>query len=156
MSFNCKQCGTCCRWGGWVYLTNNDITAIAGHIKISEHEFIQTYTQLSPNRHQLCLAGPEQEACLFLDNNQCRIYPVRPRQCRTYPHTWRTSTPCPGFPTAKDIEDNVPPGRVDVLSDFPVPLAPKRKKLRSEVGFKYLLIMIHICTPYMEYGQQKI
>ncbi|NCC52381.1 MAG: YkgJ family cysteine cluster protein [Spartobacteria bacterium] len=99
MPFECKQCGKCCRWGGWVYLTHDDITAIARRLDLTEDAFIQAHTQLAPDRQRLCLAGPEHTPCPFLENNQCAIYPVRPQQCRDYPHKWRTSTPCPGFPT---------------------------------------------------------
>ena len=36
---------------------------------------------------------------------------------------------------------------------MPVPLAPKRKKLFVFNGLINRSIMLHICTPFMEYGQ---
>jgi len=36
---------------------------------------------------------------------------------------------------------------------LPVPLAPKRKKLFVFNGLINRSTMIHICTPFMEYGQ---
>jgi hypothetical protein len=36
---------------------------------------------------------------------------------------------------------------------LPVPLAPKRKKLFVFNGLIIRLTILHICTPFMEYGQ---
>jgi Fe-S-cluster containining protein len=27
-------------------------------------------------------------ACIMLDGNRCRVYPVRPEKCRTFPYEW--------------------------------------------------------------------
>lgn len=91
----CKQCGECCRWSGFVYFDENDIRLAAGFLKMEEYAFVQKYTMLSPNRHQLCLvSGPDSE-CVFLVENRCAIYPARPRQCRDFPRLWGT---CPHQP----------------------------------------------------------
>ena len=66
------------------------VAAIAGYLGISEQEVIDRHTRLAPDRRGLVLADADDGACCFLDSdNRCRIYPVRPRQCRDFPTTWR-------------------------------------------------------------------
>jgi len=95
--FSCKGCGLCCRWGGYVYLTDEDISMLAEALHISEEDVIAKWTQLSPNRQGLCLTGSKDEPCIFLEKNRCSIYDYRPKQCRDYPALWKTDILCPGF-----------------------------------------------------------
>ncbi|HBA84500.1 MAG TPA: hypothetical protein DCZ95_10440 [Verrucomicrobia bacterium] len=94
MDFVCQQCGTCCRWSGHVLLTASDIAAISTHLGLSENDFIDRYAALASNRSQLTLQDAPDGACIFLDAQQCRIYPVRPSQCRTFPSQWQVEG-CP-------------------------------------------------------------
>lgn len=99
-TFQCRQCGSCCRWPGSVLLTKADITAIAAALHLTEEQFIEKHTILSPNRRQLSLQEAPDGACEFLGaNNRCRIYAARPQQCRDFPHRWRT----PGCPALDEI-----------------------------------------------------
>lgn len=95
--FICKQCGSCCRWPGYVFLTNEDVAVIAEQIDLAEREFIDSYTRLSSNRGQLSLVEKENGECVFLDGSVCRIYKARPRQCRDFPGIWHVEGDCPGF-----------------------------------------------------------
>lgn len=95
--FKCKRCGLCCRWGGYVYLTDKDIAALAEATGLSEDEFIEKHTRLSPARDRLCLLDAEGDACEFLTENGCKYYDARPQQCRDYPEKWRAPQRCPGF-----------------------------------------------------------
>jgi Fe-S-cluster containining protein len=45
-------------------------------------EFTRKYTETTYGR--LHLRDPEKN-CLFLEDKQCKIYEVRPHQCRTWP-----------------------------------------------------------------------
>lgn len=91
------RCGGCCRWEGSVLLTDADIHSMALHLQLSEDAFIQTYTTLARNRAQLTLLEQPDGACIFLDDTACRIYPVRPQQCRDFPHVWHVQNRCPGL-----------------------------------------------------------
>jgi uncharacterized protein len=88
LRFECTRCGKCCSgFPGFVWVNDAEMQAIA--------EF---------------LGEPLGEVlghCIFYDKEKgCTIYPVRPRQCRTWPFwesnvrtakAWeRTQTLCPG------------------------------------------------------------
>lgn len=96
-SFQCQQCGSCCRWPGHVLLTEQDIARLAEATGLSEAAFIDQYTQLAANRRQLSLLDIGGRDCIFLKQNGCEHYAARPEQCRNFPHTWRVSSGCPGL-----------------------------------------------------------
>jgi uncharacterized protein len=93
--FSCSGCGDCCRWGGYVLLTDLDILRIAAEAGMSEEEFIEHHTRLSPNRKQLALLDQADGSCEFLEGNSCRVYEGRPDQCRTFPYEWSVPAGCP-------------------------------------------------------------
>jgi len=93
--FECNGCGDCCRWGGLVCLTGMDISRLAGHLGLSEIDFIEKYTRLAPDRKQLALHDQSDGSCAFLEGNRCGIYDARPTQCRTFPFSWSVSEGCP-------------------------------------------------------------
>ncbi len=96
-SFECQQCGTCCRWPGSVLLEPADIAAAAAQLGLAEADFIAQHTMLARNRAQLTLKEKPGGSCEFLEEpNRCRIYAARPRQCRDFPHGWSVSG-CPGM-----------------------------------------------------------
>jgi Fe-S-cluster containining protein len=66
---------------------------MAGHLGLSENEFIQTYTRVNSDRSGLALHDKENGECIFLDGNDCRVNPVKPQQCRNFPNLWNF----PGF-----------------------------------------------------------
>ena len=86
--YACQRCTNCCRWPGFVKLTDADITAISGFLGLSEHDFIQNLTRLRPHRDGLALIDQPDGACIFLEGGDCRIQPVKPLQCRGFPNTW--------------------------------------------------------------------
>lgn len=99
-TFHCRRCGTCCRWPGSVILEPGDPDRIVAHLGIPVETFLRDCTALARNRAALTIIdAPGTTACLFLSpDNTCRIYPVRPRQCRTFPFAWRV----PGCPALGD------------------------------------------------------
>jgi len=86
LRFECTRCGNCCRNHGaysFVYLTPADVSAIARHLGLGEREFLETHCQADGEWGVLRM---DQPACAFLQaDNTCGIYPVRPRQCATWP-----------------------------------------------------------------------
>ena len=99
--FVCSRCGACCRIEGMVRLKDADTARIAAHLGMSEADFIADETNLAPDRKGLVLKDRSDGACAMLDGqNRCRIYPVRPEKCRTFPYEWtneESATYCPGL-----------------------------------------------------------
>lgn len=104
-NFQCRQCGACCKIEGIVRLKDDDTAKIAAHLGLSETDFIARETEIAPDRKGLVLKDRPDGACAMLDeNNRCKIYPVRPEKCRTFPYDWvndNSLTYCPGL---KDLE----------------------------------------------------
>jgi Fe-S-cluster containining protein len=99
--FECKRCGACCRIAGFVRLQGEDSARIAAHLNMDEGEFLEQFASLHPDRLSLVLNDRGDGACSMLtEDNRCRIYPVRPKLCRTFPHEWvnvNSSEYCPAL-----------------------------------------------------------
>jgi Fe-S-cluster containining protein len=84
LKFTCTGCGACCaKEPGYVWLSSLEIEQMAKHLNLSQEEFLKRYTRKVFGRVSL-LEKPNYD-CIFLKNNRCEIYTVRPRQCRTFP-----------------------------------------------------------------------
>ena len=87
LRFECTGCGACCRTHGeyaYVFLKDRDVEAIARFLGLSRIDFLNAYC-LSDDDGDLHLADTAGD-CVFLDGeNRCKIYPVRPKQCETWP-----------------------------------------------------------------------
>jgi Fe-S-cluster containining protein len=88
ITYRCERCTNCCRWPGFVNVDATDISALADFIGISEHEFIQRYTRLRPQRDGLALLDKPNGECLFLSGDACGVQSAKPRQCRDFPNRW--------------------------------------------------------------------
>jgi uncharacterized protein len=86
----CTQCGNCCRWPGYVHISDHDVEAISDYLDMSADAFIDGYTRLTADRKGLSLTEKKDGSCVFLDDesNQCEIYPVKPKQCIDFPQHW--------------------------------------------------------------------
>jgi len=85
----CQRCTNCCRWPGFVKVTDFDIAKIAAFLGVDEAAFIEGFTRLRPLRDGLALTDQPDGACIFLDGHGCRIQQVKPDQCRGFPNTWK-------------------------------------------------------------------
>ncbi|MHB8917422.1 MAG: YkgJ family cysteine cluster protein [Desulfocucumaceae bacterium] len=90
-SFECDgRCmGRCCNTIS-IMLDPWDVESMARHLGISGKEFVDTFCQLEEDpRTQwpyVKLSDAENGPCAFLmEGGKCRVYPVRSRNCRTYP-----------------------------------------------------------------------
>ena len=88
LRYACQRCTNCCRWPGFVKLTDSDISAISNFLGLSEIDFIQEFTRLRPRRDGLALTDQPDGACIFLQGRDCRIQPVKPIQCSGFPNEW--------------------------------------------------------------------
>lgn len=107
LRFQCTQCGNCCTGApGFVWVTNDEIQALADELSISFEEFEKVYVRQVGIRRSL-REFPNGD-CVFFDTEQrnCQVYNARPKQCRTWPfwdsnlkspEAWQqTCEVCPG------------------------------------------------------------
>ena len=111
LRFACTQCGNCCTGApGYVWLTLDDMQRMAEYLRLSFDDFTRTYVRRVGER--FALTEKFNYDCTFLVKDGkgkagCKIYPVRPVQCRTWPFwtdnlkspsAWeRASGNCPGM-----------------------------------------------------------
>jgi Fe-S-cluster containining protein len=106
LRFTCTQCGHCCTGDpGFVWVNEDEIAALAKFRGEPLREVKALYTRAA--RGRVTLREKADGDCVFYDRAKgCTVYPVRPRQCRTWPfwesnlespEAWdRTVAICPG------------------------------------------------------------
>jgi len=89
--FECRCCGACCRIkDGIVRVSDGEISRIAAFLDMSEADFIEHETEVAPDRKCLMLKSRPDGSCVYLTaDNLCRINPVKPDKCRTFPFEWQ-------------------------------------------------------------------
>ena len=89
-NFVCQRCGECCRWEGYVRLSEKEIEAAAEHLRLGARAFTKKYTRLTDDRRGLSLVEHEDGACVFFSEKtgKCSINPVKPGQCKKFPILW--------------------------------------------------------------------
>jgi Fe-S-cluster containining protein len=120
--FECNKCGLCCgdtkEKSRHILLLESEATLISTETCLTTPDFTEKITGKDPYSYEMkkTLGGK----CLFLKNNQCRIYGLRPLICRFYPfelkfnpakdqHVFNFTVECPGISkgkrmTVKDFE----------------------------------------------------
>ena len=106
--FECQCCGACCRIrDGIVRVSDREIARIAAYLGMREDDFIAYETEVAPDRKTLMLKSHPDGACVYLtDDNLCRINPVKPDKCRTFPFEWTNADSheiCPGLGRASVV-----------------------------------------------------
>lgn len=105
LRFACIRCGRCCTGEpGTVYVAADEIGPIAAHLNSPPADLIAD--MLYPFRDSFSFRETATGDCVLFDGG-CRIYPVRPRQCRSYPfwlsnlrslYKWKqAAAQCPGI-----------------------------------------------------------
>jgi uncharacterized protein len=84
LRFDCQQCHNCCRGAqaGGVYPSRPEVKRIAAWLKVSLYAFRARYMRSLDGAPSLRIR-PNGDCVFWKDG--CTIYPVRPRQCRTFP-----------------------------------------------------------------------
>jgi uncharacterized protein len=130
LKFECTQCGNCCTGGpGYVWITRKEIRAVAEYLKMSVEEVLEKYCRWIGKRISLkerrnlqgqydCIfltaAPPEEKDGVTQERRVCAVYPVRPKQCTTWPF-WKEAlasesawnhaeTRCPGINQGRRYE----------------------------------------------------
>lgn len=109
LRFHCTRCGNCCTGApGYVWVEPGEMAEIA---RFLGEEYVQAERLYSWQAGtQRSLREKANGDCVFYDRDQgCTIYPVRPRQCRSWPfweshlqspQAWgETCRVCPGAGT---------------------------------------------------------
>jgi Fe-S-cluster containining protein len=94
LHFTCTRCGNCCTGQpGLVWVSDAEVNAIAAFRGDKLDEATALYTR--PFQAGRSLREKANGDCIFFEQDQgCTIYPVRPRQCRTWPF-WESNTATP-------------------------------------------------------------
>ena len=90
----CTGCGNCCRWSGYVRVTEREVDKISDFLGVTPQDFVEKFTQLTEDRRGLSIGERADGACRFLaEDESCMIQKVKPQQCIDFPHKWNF----PGF-----------------------------------------------------------
>ncbi|MBL1217313.1 MAG: YkgJ family cysteine cluster protein [Planctomycetes bacterium] len=93
LRFECTMCGRCCTGPpGYVWVTDDEISALATLVGMARHAFADTYTRPLAGRTSLTEVETRHGFdCVFLKRDEatgtatCSVYEARPQQCRTWP-----------------------------------------------------------------------
>lgn len=104
---DCVDCCTGKQGEGYVWVSGDEMEAIAEHLGMAFFDFTRKYVRNVSGAYSL-IEKPNHD-CVFLENGRCSIYEVRPTQCSTYPFwpdimhsesTWHAEAKhCPGVNT---------------------------------------------------------
>lgn len=84
LRFSCTSCGECCRLpGGKVRISSEEIETISGYLSLDRQSFLRE--NALQDEQGWALEDEDHSACIFLQDDLCSIYDVRPEQCRTFP-----------------------------------------------------------------------
>ncbi|MBA3604044.1 MAG: YkgJ family cysteine cluster protein [Parachlamydiaceae bacterium] len=85
LRFKCTGCGQCCTGApGYVWVTELEAEKIAQYKNMPVDDFRRKYVRRVGDRDSL-VEDSKTYDCAFLKDKKCQIYPVRPKQCRTFP-----------------------------------------------------------------------
>jgi Fe-S-cluster containining protein len=77
----CEKCGNCCRMCDPIIVYKQEMQNITSFLRINRTTMIANFTKPFKTGQRSLKTRP----CLFLRNNRCGIYKVRPGVCRVYP-----------------------------------------------------------------------
>lgn len=94
LHFACTRCGKCCAGAhGLAWVTAAELTDVAVVLGTTFDDVLRKHVWLFGDAYAI-KKRPATNACVFLADNRCAIYEVRPRQCRTFPF-WQSTLATP-------------------------------------------------------------
>lgn len=125
LRFECTRCGDCCTGApGYVWVTDEEIAALAAYRGESVAEFTAAHTRAVGRRRSL-RERANGDCVLFDRGRGCTVYAARPAQCRTWPfwesnvatpEDWeRTCEACPGSGKGELIPPEEITRRINVI-----------------------------------------
>lgn len=108
LCFECTQCGGCCQGApGIVRVTGRELEAIAESLGVTLKCMLDEGLAEPYGEAYRLYEYPHDGRCVFFEDNRCRIYNLRPQQCRIWPFwfnnlrseaRWQTTAKeCPGI-----------------------------------------------------------
>lgn len=100
LHFACQACGGCCSGPGegYIWVARREIELIAEFLKLTVRQVRRDYLRRVGLRTTI-IEHQATKDCIFLQNSagrrDCKVYCVRPNQCRTWPF-WRENLANPG------------------------------------------------------------
>ncbi len=93
--FRCIRCSACCRVGGDMFLTRDDVEVIAGYLGVTYPNLERIPVAEVPGSnglYKLTITRP----CFFMDKEtgECTIYEARPQACFEYPFNLHAKGDC--------------------------------------------------------------
>lgn len=86
LKFKCTGCGNCCTGApGFIWVSAVEMKEMAIFLNMPLDLFKRKYVRQRNNQYALIEKKSENHNCIFLKDNKCQIYPVRPSQCKTFP-----------------------------------------------------------------------
>ncbi len=83
LELQCARCGECCRRCSPIYIREKELDPLIKYLTERRIDVSNSLRSLPYDGEGYSLiASP----CPFLDGSNCRIYPVRPEVCRTFPY----------------------------------------------------------------------
>jgi Fe-S-cluster containining protein len=86
--FHCSGCGRCCLGHAdehYIELAPGEAEKIRQVLNIDKKSFKRDYLVSLDNKGKGIRINAQGRCMLLDENNRCSVYPVRPRQCVTYP-----------------------------------------------------------------------
>lgn len=87
-NFECKKCGDCCRFGYKNDISGNVVCYTGVTLDKDEKEKYKGYHKRHHNRrykyYQWFLKWNEDNSCIFLENNKCKVHSDKPKVCKDY------------------------------------------------------------------------
>lgn len=80
--FDCRQCGDCCVGRGGIFVRPHEVEEMAALLEMTPEGFSSRYVEVSAQGARLTI---ENGVCVFLEDNRCRMHPVKPFICRQWP-----------------------------------------------------------------------
>ena len=82
---DCTACANCCKTMTPIYL-QEDIDRISKHLGMSPDAFLEKYLEVEEDTGSTI---NNKLPCVFLVDNKCSIYEVRPLDCAEFPHHYK-------------------------------------------------------------------
>lgn len=95
LAFACTRCGNCCTGApGTVRVSEAEAEALARFLGLDPADFHEHCTRLLPDGTTSLIERANHDCLFWSASEGCTVYPVRPRQCRTWPF-WRANLASP-------------------------------------------------------------
>ncbi len=82
----CFSCAKCCKRYR-ITILPEEAEKISAFLNIPKEKFLEKFCEIKEiNKIPFYVLRKIHNQCIFLDNNKCKIYPVRPYQCKIFPN----------------------------------------------------------------------